>query len=213
MSFPTGQKDVDREILSKLPDEDVIKSCSVNSYFREKVCDEGFFKRRLDNSYPELEFIIDEEYYISAGRIYPSYKQAYLETVYYISKMTEIGYDYVRNGNTPKLQYTKAKKIYDLVSILKKRESREAEIQVLIYTINTEDLNLIKYLMSLYEFKRLPLRRALDNSRIRTQLPIIKYFAENNAISLTMLQVALDNAVRQKDLQMIEYFENLIPRF
>lgn len=47
MSFPTG---MNREILSKLPDEDVIKSCSVNSYLRDKVCDEGFFKRRLDQN-------------------------------------------------------------------------------------------------------------------------------------------------------------------
>jgi hypothetical protein len=110
MSFPTGAKDVDREILNKLPDEDVIKSCSLNSYLREKVCDEGFFKRRLDQNYPELEFIIDEKYNNSTGRIYPTYKQAYLETIYYISKMKEIGYKYVRNGNTPKLQYQKAKK-------------------------------------------------------------------------------------------------------
>ena len=46
--FPTGMKDVDREILIKLPDEDIIKSCSVNSYLRDKVCDEDFFKRRLE---------------------------------------------------------------------------------------------------------------------------------------------------------------------
>lgn len=150
MSFPTGQKDVDREILSKLPDEDVIKFCSVNSYLRDKVCDEGFFKRRLDQNYPELKFIIDEEYHISAGRIYSSYKQAYLETIYYISKMKEIGYEYVRNGEIPKEQYKQAKQIYDAVSILKKRENRELQIDVLVDTINTEDLNLIKYLTKYY---------------------------------------------------------------
>lgn len=60
--------------------------------------------------------------------------------------MKEIGYEYVRNGKIPKEQYKQAKQIYNAVSILKKRE---LELDVLVETINTEDLNLIKYLMSL----------------------------------------------------------------
>ena len=208
MSFPTGQKDVDREILSKLPDEDVLKTCSVNSYFREKVCDEGFFKRRLDNSYLELKFIIDEEYHTSAGRIYPSYKQAYLETVYYISKMKEIGYEYVRNGRIPKEQYMQVKQIYDDVSMFKKIKNSYVEFDVLIDTINTEDLNLIKYLMSLYQYDTYVQRNALSNSNIRQQLDIIKYFADHDGAGPTMLQIGLENARKQKDLQMIEYFES-----
>jgi GTP-binding protein EngB required for normal cell division len=56
----------------------------------------------------------------------------------------------------------------------------------------------------------LPQRRALNNSRIREQLPIIKYFAENKAASNSILQIALRNAYKQKDVEMIEYFENKI---
>ena len=209
MSFPTGQKDVDREILSKLPDEDVIKSCSVNSYLREKVCDEGFFKRRLDNNYPELKFIIDDIYDKSAGRIYRSYKQAYLETVYYISKMTEIGYKYVKNGKIPKEQYEEAKVVYDKVKRLKLSVGKDyREILLLRDVINSENLNLIKYLMSLYQFDSRTQQNALSNSNIRRQLDIIKYFAESDGASPTMLHVGLENARKQGNVQMIEYFES-----
>ncbi len=121
MSFPTGIKDLDREILSKLPDEDVIKSCSVNKYLREKVCDERFFERRMKQNYPELEIIIDDSYPNGtySGDIYPNYKQAYLETVYYISKMKEIGYNYIASSRPAKIQYYRAKEVYDIISKLK----------------------------------------------------------------------------------------------
>ena len=124
-NFPTGIKDLDREILSKLPDEDVIKSCSVDKYLREKVCDEGFFKRRMKENYPEFEIIIDDSYPNGtySGNIYPDYKQAYLKTVYYISKMKEIGYDYIRSRLPPKIQYHRAKEVYDIVSKLELDES------------------------------------------------------------------------------------------
>lgn len=37
-------KDIDREILNKLPDEDIVKISSLNKYLHEKVCDEGFLR-------------------------------------------------------------------------------------------------------------------------------------------------------------------------
>lgn len=103
-NFPTGMKDVDREILSKLPDEDVIKACSTNKYLREKVCDEGFFERRMKEKYPELKYTSK------------TYKQSYLETIYYISKLKEIGYRYMSTGEIPKEQYDRAKFMRNMVS-------------------------------------------------------------------------------------------------
>ena len=209
MSFPTGAKDVDREILSKLPDEDVIKSCSVNSYLTKKVCDEGFFKRRLDKNYPELKFVINKQYEFSenAGLIYPSYKQAYLETVYYISKMKEIGYKYIKSGKIPKRQYREAKEIYDGVSDIKSTSAihkRDKELGLLQYVVDTKNLNLIKYLMALYQFSP----QTLSYDFYTTQLDIIKYFAENGGASLRMLRIGLENAYKQKDTEMIKYFES-----
>ena len=210
-NFPTGMKDVDREILAKLPDEDVIRSCSLNKYLREKVCDEGFFERRMREKYLELEIIIDEEYPFGtySGKIYPTYKQAYLETIYYISKMKEIGYDYVRDGKPPRIQYTQAKTVYDIISKLKnlKYDHWERVVQ-LKNIINMLDLNLIKYAMNLYNFDTGTMINALANSRIVKQLDIIKYFAERGGAGRTMMQVALLNARQKGDLEMIKYFED-----
>ncbi len=52
-SFLTGNKDVDREILQKLSDRDIINSCQSNTYAREKVCDETFFRNLVFDRYPE----------------------------------------------------------------------------------------------------------------------------------------------------------------
>ena len=204
MSFPTGQKDVDREILSKLPDEDVIKSCSSNSYLREKVCDEGFFKRRLDKNYPELRITVGEKFRFG------SYKQAYLETVYYISKMKEIGYDYVRNGEVPKSQYYKAKRVYDTISKLKihKYESWRGVVP-LLEIIRMDDLNLIKYALKLYNFDEATRRNALSNANTRN-LNIVKYFADLGGLSSNMIRIYLEHARKTGDAEMIKYFESKI---
>ncbi len=104
MNFPTGIKDLDREILAKLPDEDVIKACSINKYAREKVCDEQFFERRMKEKYPELKYLNK------------TYKQSYLETIYYISKLKEMNYRYMSTGEIPKDQYDRATFMHNMVS-------------------------------------------------------------------------------------------------
>ena len=43
----SGIKDVDREILLAMSDEDLLKSCSLNKYLFNVVCDDNFFYRRL----------------------------------------------------------------------------------------------------------------------------------------------------------------------
>ena len=207
MSFPTGQKDVDREILSKLPDEDVIKACSANSYLKEKVCDEGFFKRRLEINYPELKFVINKQFLESAGLIYPTYKQAYLETVYYISKMEEIDYEYVRNGHLPKGQYRQAKEIYDEMSRMKmSKKLLNYAMFFLRDVIDAENLNLIKYTMSLYKFPTDLVKMALANSS--ATINIIKYFADRGEANPLSLRMALEDAHEKGDIEMIRYFES-----
>ena len=45
-SLPNS-KDTDREILLKLSDKDLIQTCRLNKYLFENVCDNNFFKRKL----------------------------------------------------------------------------------------------------------------------------------------------------------------------
>ena len=184
-NFPTGMKDVDREILNKLADESLLKVCSANTYLRDIVCDEGFFHRRIQANYPEL-----------VKSLYPSYKQAYLETVYYISKMKEIGYDYVRNGEAPKSQYHKAKQVYDSISELKRHKYESWRgVVPLRDIIRLNDLNLIKYAMKLYNFDESARLNALSNANTRN-LHIVKYFADLGPLSSNMIRIYLEHAVK-----------------
>ena len=50
----TGLKDLDREILSKISDEELIKIWSINKKFYYDVCDNNFLRRRL-NKYTDIE--------------------------------------------------------------------------------------------------------------------------------------------------------------
>lgn len=200
--FPTGMKDVDREILSKLPDEDVIKSYSLNKYLREKVCDERFFERRMKQNYPELKYVNK------------TYKQEYLEAIYYISKMKEIGYDYAPTGEIPKHQYIGVKFVYKKVLNFRNSKTGEwAYRQLLTSVINNKDLNLIKYVLELHDFSDLELKISLINATIHNvpgNLYIIKYFSDRGIIEPTVIDAALATARKSGNVEMIKYFENIL---
>jgi hypothetical protein len=80
MSQLSGIKDVDREILSKLDDLDLLKTCSIDKYTWEKVCDDAFLKRRLLSKYPEIgKYKLETE----------TWKHFFLRDVNYIALMKE----------------------------------------------------------------------------------------------------------------------------
>jgi hypothetical protein len=91
----SGIVDTDREILLKLSDKDLLKSCGINKYFRNKVCNEQFYITRLTNTYPDTLKYKNENI---------SWREYFLKTIYYISKMKEkFGIEYI-NGN-PYINY------------------------------------------------------------------------------------------------------------
>lgn len=92
-----NRKDTDREILLRLPDKDLIQTCRLNKYLFTNVCDDNFFKRKLQLTYPHLLRFYSEKEYIN-------YKNFYLKIVFYIAKLQEdFNYSYV-SGN-PKVPY------------------------------------------------------------------------------------------------------------
>ena len=95
MNSFSGIKDVDREILLAMDDENLLKTCSLNKYLFNNVCDDNFFYRKLLLKYPDtLSYKLRED----------NYKSYYLRTIYYISKMKE-DYDYPYISGNPKVQY------------------------------------------------------------------------------------------------------------
>ena len=97
MNSFSGIKDVDREILLAMNDKDLLKSCSLNKYLFETVCNDNFFYQRLSLKYPDsLKYYSKDEY--------KNYKNYYLKVIYWISKMKE-DYDYSYVDGNPKTQY------------------------------------------------------------------------------------------------------------
>ncbi len=73
-----GIRDVDREILMKLDDYSLLKTCSLNN-FRKSVCDDSFLERRLRETYFEtLKYKPENK----------SWKQYFLEVIYYMDKLS-----------------------------------------------------------------------------------------------------------------------------
>ena len=87
-------KDLDRHLLFFTTDRQLLKVCNLNPYYRHTVCDDMFFKRRLEHFYPSV--------LASKGDL--TYRELFLQTVYYIDKLKrEYKYQY-RYGN-PNRQY------------------------------------------------------------------------------------------------------------
>lgn len=102
MSKLSGIRDIDREILSKLDDRELLKVCSIDKNTWGDVCDDDFLKRRLLSKYPNIDSNKTEE----------SWKQFFLKAIYYIDKLKEeFNYEYTY-GDFVK-QYNILKKIYE----------------------------------------------------------------------------------------------------
>ena len=85
MSKLSGIRDVDREILGKLDDKELLKACSIDKNTWNIICDDGFLRRRLLAKYPEIE---------KYKKVNESWKQFFLRAVHTIALMKE-KFDYV----------------------------------------------------------------------------------------------------------------------
>ena len=76
MSF-TGLKDIDRERLKWIDDDELLKICSLNRKMWNEVCDDNFLRRRL-NKYQNLEKCKKEN---------ESWKEFFSRAIHYIGKL------------------------------------------------------------------------------------------------------------------------------
>lgn len=174
----TGNKDADREILSKLEDKDLLQICSVNKYFKYIVCDDEFFKRRL-MKYPDIEKYRGDK----------KWRRFFLETVYYISKLKEeFNYDYVF-GN-PKKQYSlfmnkngglfneaaRAGELSIIIYLLEKHKISVGEIDFAIKEAGIYNhFDIVDYLLPLTTTSPF---RILQNAADYGRLSLVKYIVE-----------------------------------
>ena len=85
----TNIKDVDRQILLKMDDREILKTCSLNKYFSEKVCSDDFFHTLFQLRYA---------YLLKEKPSYRRWKQHYLKTIYAIDKLKDLGVLYTEKA-------------------------------------------------------------------------------------------------------------------
>ena len=151
----TGIKDLDREILNYIPDNELSKVCSINKYFYYKVCDDAFLKRRL------------EKYNLSnleAGKVF------FFNVLHCIPRMRKMGFEYTK-GNLKK-QYILLRTYdcyYDSSFLIE--AAREGELSLILHAFKLEKLRNFQYK---YEEA---VRRASENGH----LEVVKFLLEQGA--------------------------------
>lgn len=114
MSF-TGIKDLDREILKYIPEENLLKLCAINNRMYNEVCDDDFIKRRL-SKYSNIEN------YKSSSQ---SWKRFFTSFIHYREKMIkEFDFEYVRGDF--KKQYQMLKKCPNKLTLLLRKQKYTA---------------------------------------------------------------------------------------
>ena len=156
MNQLTGLKDVDREVLKHISDKELLNVCYIDRRMWNQVCDDAFLRRRLLSKYPEIE---------KYKRDGETWKQFFLRSIYYTSKMTE-EFQFTYTSGDFNIQY----------ELLKKFKG----VDLLIESARIGELSLIKYAISLgadtKEYEHLALREAAKSGHSE----IVKYLIEND---------------------------------
>jgi ankyrin repeat protein len=198
-SFST-YKDLDREILLNLSDKELIKVCRLNQYLFKTVCDDNFFKRRLQLTYPDTLSLYDV-------KKYSNYKNFYLNMIFYISKMKEVyGYSYV-SGNTIK-QYETFKNTPKKINLVSGK--LEIDLQELLYvSAHKGELNLVKYAISQGAKIHSDDEEALRSASLNGHLEVVKYLVSLGADIHVEGNEPLRLAKLKGHLELAEYLSAL----
>lgn len=118
-----GIRDLDREMLAKLNDKDMLRVCCINKNFYYNVCDNQYLRKRFKKYENIEEYKTDE-----------SLKSFFIRAVYYIFAMKEeFDFNYVK-GNF-KEQYYLLSHNYGMDSLLNEA-CGEGEISLVLHALN-----------------------------------------------------------------------------
>ena len=224
MNRLSGLKDVDREILKHVSDKELLGACSVDRRMWNEVCDDSFLRRRL-NKYPGIEIYKDEK---------ETWKQFFLRTIYYISKMQEV-YKFQYTAGDFKKQYEILHKYIgsrQLVldsrkNVLLSQAAEQGELSLVQYALqeganihaNREDalirasqrghLNVVKYLVERGSNVHADEDSSLRWASYYGHLEVVKYLVENGADIHAVDNNALKLAAQQGHSKIVNYLKSL----
>ncbi len=177
MNKLTGIKDLDREILSKMNDIELLTVCQIDKRFYYDICDDNFLRRRL-NKYQGIEKYKKNE----------TWKQFFLNTIYTITKM-KADFQFIYTKGDFQKQY-KLFKMYPVINNLLVYSAKEGELPLVIYSISKgADIN---------EYSGLALRWAAEANHYE----IVKYLVENGANDISL---AFLNASMEGNIDIVKY--------
>jgi hypothetical protein len=179
----TCVKDLDRKILLCVSDGEMLKLRNLNRYFRDSVCDDIFFRNRLEKVYPDvLKYKENDE----------SWKDYFLKTIKHIILLqTKFGYKYLK-GNLFD-QYTIFKKGAKDTNVLLIRACWFGEIEIV--------KEAIKRGADIHCFSEEPLRAACKNSHFN----IIRYLVERRADIHVFSDTILLEANIKGNFEIVKY--------
>ena len=182
MSKLSGIRDLDREILSKIDDREVLKVCSIDKYTWNTICDDLFLNRRLIAKYPEIEqYKMKDE----------SWKSFFLRSIHYIVLLKEkYNYDYTFGDFVT--QYNLLKDTENKYLLLT-QAAWEGDLMLVIWSLkNGADI---------HTRKDAALRLASRDGH----LEVVKYLVEHGADIHTQNDQSLIYASSNGHLEVVKY--------
>ena len=191
MSNLSGIKDVDREILNKLDDKELLNACSIDKYTWNTICDDAFFKSRLLSKYPQIE---------RYKFVNESWKQFFLRSIYYISKMKEEN-DYEYSFGNFVTQYKLFQSVdikgyikgYNGINYLLINSAEQGELALVIWSL--------KKGANIHSKWGSPLRYASKNGH----LDVVKYLVEKGANIHAEDETPIIWAIKNGHLEVVKY--------
>ena len=166
----SGIRDVDREILNKLDDRDLLNMCGLNQTYSERVCDDNYFRLRTEARFPKTVPYKDS---VNPQRI-RTWKNHYLTIVKYIDLLQRnYEYEYKKLDKSPELLY--------LARNLFSEYSEYDKDQALIYACLNGKLYLVKYLTETGSDVNANKSEPLIYASFEGHLEIVKYLVEHGA--------------------------------
>lgn len=183
MSKLSGIRDLDREILGKIEDKDLLKVCSIDKYTWNIVCDDSFLRRRMCKKYPEIEnYKFDSE----------TWKLFFKRAIYYITLLKQ-KFDYDYTFGIFFAQYNILKVYSKNKNSILAESSRRGELALVIWSL--------KKGADIHHDNDYALRWASE----RGYFEIVKYLVENGANIHASEDWALITASGSGHLEIVKY--------
>ena len=190
----TGIRDVDREIVNKLSDKDLLNMCLVNRTYSERVCDDSYFRLRTLARFPET---VPYKDYINEKKN-QTWKNHYLNIVKYIDLLQRnYRYIYRAEDTSPELLYLARQLVLIHYNYTKNKALRLAS--------ENGHLPVVKYLVELgadiHYFDNYAVRWASRYGH----LEIVKHLVEHGADVTAEDNYAVRWASRNEHLSVVKY--------